>query len=133
MTKVIPIFISAILATNAIAGPLEGHLETRKYVQNNNTARTDNTGTKAEYGLDIEFRQYFLNHYFHLMAGFDADTDKNQFARVAGRVGAEIKAWQFDVGYYHRSNHNLDYSATQQPTHFISTNYVYIRYNFSAK
>ncbi len=108
---------------------IEGYLQTHRYVNGNKPAYTDNTGDKALYGLDFEAKKYFANKFLHIMVGFDADSTNRGFSRIAGRAGSGITIKAIDLGFYHRSNHNLEHVALQ-PQRFISENYLYIRYNF---
>lgn len=120
----------SLAASTAIANnDLDGYFEVGKYFNTNRGAYIDSSGNPKDFYLDMEIRQYFLDRTFNFMLGFDSNTNGQQFARGAGRVGAEVSIDVFDVGFWHRSDHNFDHSMGS----FYSENRVYLRWNFSGR
>jgi hypothetical protein len=125
-------FLLLLLSLPSFANDFEGYLQTHKYVKSNKAGHTDNLGEKSVYGLDFEVQHKVLLDITKLMVGFDADSTNSGFSQVAGRFGLNVELLSFDVGFYHRSNHNMDY-VPKQPMRFISENYIYLRYNFGGE
>jgi len=106
---------------------INGYFEAKKYFKTNVPEYPDLQGGRVRYGLDFELRFPTQLSFLQIMAGADSNVGPRQFSQIAGRVGLDVKAWSWNAGVFHRSNHSLDHTPK---TPFLSDNHLYIRYNF---
>jgi hypothetical protein len=137
MVKSFIILILTLLAIEVFANPpIEGYVEFHGNTKGNRPAYQDGNGPPTKYGLDFEFRIPVVEYHLFpvkLMLGADAFGAHSGFTRVAGRAGAYTTLPWFrnmEIGYYHRSEHNVDYANQNIPQRFLSDDYIFIRYNF---
>lgn len=125
------ILIALVLITSpAMADrPITGWVEGRRF-WGNKPEYPDLTGEHTKYGLDLQLNFPTFFDPVSIMAGSDAATGQNSFSQIAGRFGADVKLWDWNVGVYHRSNHAIDHTPVRTPFKFVSENYIYVRYNF---
>jgi hypothetical protein len=114
---------------------MEGHLEGRHYTNGNKPSYLDGTGPNLQYGVDFEFRIPLFTLYkepIKLMFGADSAGARQGFSQVAGRAGIStpIPIRDMEFGYFHRSEHNMDYDKTNSYRRFFSADFVFLRYNF---
>ena len=123
------LIFATLLSSAALADrPITGHIEGRRYFWTNQSAYPDLTGEPMKYGVDFEMMFPTAFDPLAIMAGADASTNSHQFAQIAGRFGADVKIYDWNVGVYHRSNHSIDHTPTKA---FPNANYIYVRYNFT--
>lgn len=120
---------------SSLAYAVEGHIEAQHVVDGNQPSYLDGTGPNQKYGVDFEFRIPLFTLYkepIKLMLGAESYGARQGFSQVAGRAGifTPIPIRDMEIGYYHKSTHNMDYEATNSYRRFWSRDWIALRYNF---
>jgi hypothetical protein len=130
--------ILLLISGTAFAGsPIEGYIEGQHIHNGNQPSYLDGTGPNQTYGLDLELRIPLFNFFskpVKLMGGVESYGANQGFSQAAGRAGLyfNLPIRDLQLGYFHKSTHNLDYDGTNSYRRFHSKDWLSLRYNFGS-